>query len=81
MESEVLSLPVSIEAWIDRFGDEFGYMPSVPVLESLELEPGSPERVGEMRRRVRSGQPVFSRLDRTKNGKESPYATDPISTK
>jgi len=81
MESEVLSLPVSIEAWIDRFGDEFGYMPCIPVLESLELEPGSPERVGEMRRRVRSGQPVFSRLDRTKNGKESPYATDPISTK
>jgi hypothetical protein len=81
MESEVLSLPVSIEAWIDRFGDEFGYMPCVPVLESLELEPGSPERVGEMRRRVRRGQPVFSRLDRTKNGKESSYATDPISTK
>lgn len=81
MDTERIQMPASIEDWVHRFGDEFGYMPCVPVHESLEFEPGTPERVGEMRRRVRSGQPVFSSMDRTTTGKQSPYATDPVPTR
>lgn len=78
-----LMLPASIYQWMLRFGDDFGYMPLVPVEEPSQFEPGSPERVRELRQRVRQGQPLFSRKDLwampPKEAAEcATYATDPV---
>lgn len=58
-----MMLPATIAGWMKKFGDDFGFMPLVPVLEQNGYDPGSPERVNEMRRRLRNGQPLFSRYD------------------
>lgn len=52
-------------------------MPLVPVAKSTEYEPGSPERSSEMRRRLRRGQPLFSRHDLTRDPSCRVYTTDP----
>ena len=80
MDDDLGLLPVSLEDWMDKFGDEFGYMPMTRVLETSSYQPGTPERVGQMRRRLRAGQPLFSKGDPTLSGFPSPYASDPVST-
>lgn len=72
-----LMLPASLEGWIDKFGDDFGFMPLVPVNTFTEYEPGTPERSQEMRRRLRRGQPLFSRHDMTRDPNCRVYTTDP----
>lgn len=77
-------LPASVDGWIEEFGDDFGFLPMVNV-GATKHEPGSIDKVEEMRRRVRRGQPLFSKGDRvfhdgsTSKQFES-YATNPKYT-
>lgn len=77
-------LPAGVDAWIAEFGDDFGYQPLVQV-EPTRFAPGSKDRIEEMRRRVRRGQPLFSKGDRvfhdgTSTDNFDGYATDPKYT-
>jgi len=56
-------LPACVDRWIDEFGDDFGFQPLVKA-EPTDYLPGSPEKVDEMRKRVRRGQPIFAKGDR-----------------
>jgi hypothetical protein len=52
----------SISGWIRRYGDDFGFQPMVTA-EPTYLEPGTWDKVKEMRKRVKRGQPIFSKDD------------------
>ena len=56
-------LPACVDRWIDEFGDDFGFQPLVRAAPTNAF-PGTQEKVEEMRRRVRRGQPVFAKGDR-----------------
>lgn len=76
------SLPASLEGWVKRFDDDFGFMPLVPIREPSALDAGSIDRIDELRNRLRKGQPLFSRKDELRsNGARiigfERYATDP----
>ena len=77
-------LPASVDGWIAEFGDDFGFHPLVQAQPS-RFAPGSVDRVEEMRRRIRRGQPLFCKGDRvfhdgTTSEKFDQYATDPEYT-
>lgn len=58
-----VSLPATLEKWLDLFGDEFGYLHLVTPEKPLTGEAGSYDRVDELRRRATLGQPIFSYID------------------
>lgn len=77
-------LPASVEKWIAEFGDDFGFQPMVHV-KPTQHEPGSVERVEEMRSRIRRGQPLFAKGDRvfhdgSSSSQFEAYATNPRYT-
>lgn len=81
-KGSALALPRDIFSWVEQFGDEFGFMPLVPVDEPNMAIPGTQDRIRHMRKRASRGQPVFSRIDHAYFCEEPDperafYATDP----
>jgi hypothetical protein len=85
VQTEKIMLPATVEGWVNKFQDDFGFMPMVPISHVRQFEPGSPEKVRELRQRLRKGQPLFSRHDLTNlaaadRAKLTQYISDPSWT-
>ncbi len=81
-KSGAVALPRDLFSWVERFGDEFGFMPLVPVDEPNMALPGTQDRVRHMRKRASRGQPIFSRMDHSyfceqPDPERAFYSTDP----